>query len=459
MKKLYPVLSKLSKRNAPGKKKTAVKGYIESINNRQLQGWAIHMENKPLTLSLRLNDKSYPLSPAWNKRSDVAAKLGDDAFLLSGFVIDVPEALLKVFALARQQGAVIDVIANDVPLGHLEKPLDTATLIEAGKPGLPKPYTTKTNNPPNPVKINKLFVCIGAQKSGTSWLFENLSQDHRFSRCPFVKEIHYFDTLYKNSRHLNNWRANFFLQLCQGNQDRLKPFLSAWLSGDTDRFNKLLNESTGNNKVLARRFGLLLNELTDDWYADLLRTHKGQEYALDITPDYAVIGKKGFEHIKSIANDVKILFILRNPVDRAWSGLLQGKKQLPGGISGFLDEKGADIDYLFKASSSGPDVGARNNYLMTLKALDAAGLLDGRVLIKFYDEIADTPEHLIGDIYQFLGIPAPSMDIFSATLRSKVYATQKTVMPARLRARLKNHYSGMLKEINDRFVKIPDNWL
>ena len=36
------------------------------------------------------------------------------------------------------------------------------------------------------------FLCIGAQKSGTTWLYHNLKQ-HPQVWLPPVKELHYFD--------------------------------------------------------------------------------------------------------------------------------------------------------------------------------------------------------------------------------------------------------------------------
>jgi len=308
-------------------------------------------------------------------------------------------------------------------------------------------------------RINKLFLCIGAQKSATSWLAANLRKDERFSKSPFGKEIHYFDYLYNNSPHLNNWRAHFLLKLCQKESDRLKPLLSAWLTRKNKNIENVIKKMTGNDKLLARRFYLLISELNDEWYSELLRVGKNQEIALDVTPDYAVIGQRGFEHVKNIANDVKILFILRDPVYRAWSAILQRNKKHPNGIPGFISDKGSDINYLFKETSSGPDIGARNNYLSNLDNLKSAGLLDGRVLIKFYEDVQFEPESFMKDIYRFLNIPIPSMATFSETLKAKIHETPKANIPVELEHRLKSHYSKMVREINDQYIKVPDSWL
>ncbi len=304
-------------------------------------------------------------------------------------------------------------------------------------------------------KLEKLFICIGAQKAGTTWLFENLSQDPRFARCPFVKEIHYFDYVYNNSPHINNWRANFFLRLCQRNPEKLKPVLSAWLAGG-----RQAAKNNPSDQALMQKLNILLGELDDSWYTNLLHNRKNQCCAMDITPDYAVVSAEGFAHMKAVTGQLKILYILRDPAERAWSGLLQGKKNKPGGIDAFLADKGGDIDFLFKQCSSGADIGARNNYLMTLEKLASLGLTDKQqLLVKFYEDIATVPEQFITDIYAFLDMPCPPMTIFSDTLNTRIYATPKTPMAAELKARLKAHYADMINEINERFVPVPASWL
>lgn len=458
MKKVISVVRNLSKVGSSDKKESTIKGYVERVDDLGIYGWAVDLEQGELSLSLQVNDEIYPVSPSWRKRADVAASLGDDRFMHSGFSIGIPEPLADAFSQACRQGNAIFVYANGVVLAAAEKAFTGIPAKKMLKTKPRKPFEVVSGTYEAPPKLEKLFVCIGAQKSGTSWLFENLSLDKRFAYCPFVKEIHYFDYVHKQSKHLNNWRANFLVKLAQGNEDRLKPLLSAWLSGD--KYPQLSKEVAVKDRVFARRFAWLINEPTDDWYSNLLRISGHQEFALDITPDYAVIGKQGFEHIKSIANQVKLLFILRNPADRAWSGLLQGKKKTVGGIAGYLDNKTTTIDAMFAAATSGADVGGRNNYLATLIALEEAGLLDnGQVLIKFYDELESSPEGLIADIYQFLALPLPDMALFSETLRAKVYATQKTVMPGELKDRLDAYYEDMIREINDRFVTVPAAWL
>ena len=49
------------------------------------------------------------------------------------------------------------------------------------------------------------FLCIGSQKAGTSWLFEQIRQ-HPDIWMPPIKELHYFDHLYcEENRKWTKW--------------------------------------------------------------------------------------------------------------------------------------------------------------------------------------------------------------------------------------------------------------
>ena len=62
--------------------------------------------------------------------------------------------------------------------------------------------------------------------------------------------------------------------------------------------------------------------LDDDWYVSLFADRGGKKVAGEVTPEYALIGISGLKHLKRLAPDARIIFIMRNPVTRAWSQLL-----------------------------------------------------------------------------------------------------------------------------------------
>ena len=120
---------------------------------------------------------------------------------------------------------------------------------------------------------NLKFLIVGAAKSGTTSLFNYLNQ-HPNIYIPDVKECRFFSNLPKNFKGLG---AEFFVN-----------------SGITDE---------------KEYFGLF----------------KGNEDKVcgDISNDYLYYYEKSVENIKKyLGNEVEIVIILRNPIDRAYSNYM-----------------------------------------------------------------------------------------------------------------------------------------
>jgi len=103
------------------------------------------------------------------------------------------------------------------------------------------------------------FICIGAQKAGTAWLYENL-RVHPDIYMSKKKELHFFD-------------INFYRSL---------GFYSSWFEEGADKM-------------------------------------KGE-----ITPAYSNLPKRRIVFIRKIMPNLKLILILRNPIDRAWSAARMG---------------------------------------------------------------------------------------------------------------------------------------
>lgn len=99
------------------------------------------------------------------------------------------------------------------------------------------------------------FIGIGAQKSGTTWVFEALSS-HPQVRFPAGKEIHFWD---------------------------------------------------------ARR------DMGVDWWLGLFGARDRGLRAGEITPAYSIIGMDAIRDLHRLCPDVRLFCVLRNPVERAWS--------------------------------------------------------------------------------------------------------------------------------------------
>ncbi len=151
--------------------------------------------------------------------------------------------------------------------------------------------------------IDNYFVCIGAQKAGTTWLARVLSRHPDVFVTP-VKEIHYFDHVRGVTQHLADRKRRSRLR------KHYQRLLTQW---------GRLSELKAQNGWYAR---YMADPIDDEWYASLFADRLGRRIAGEATPEYAILGTEGLEHIRRLAPDARVIYIMRNPVRQAWSQLL-----------------------------------------------------------------------------------------------------------------------------------------
>jgi len=149
------------------------------------------------------------------------------------------------------------------------------------------------------------FICIGAQKAGTSWLFVQFRK-HPDIWMPPIKELHFFDHCYVEKNR--KWTKNHI-------QAGVLNCLTYHL---TDRNNKNTKPDWSYVKYLVDMAAH--QPFTDAWYARCYNRAQAKiKICGDITPEYSTIPEEGIEHIKRLMPEVKIFYIIRDPVDRALS--------------------------------------------------------------------------------------------------------------------------------------------
>lgn len=144
------------------------------------------------------------------------------------------------------------------------------------------------------------FICIGAEKAGTTWLYDNIrNHPEVWLPPPPFKELHYFDDKVPHKDLLPNGRFNHggiirrFSPLLHSPQ--LKTFRWLW------KFNPYRGSSM-------------------HWYRSLFT--EDNKVSGDITPLYSTMDERGVEYARKVVGDhCKIFIILRDPVSRFWSSI------------------------------------------------------------------------------------------------------------------------------------------
>ncbi len=222
----------------------------------------------------------------------------------------------------------------------------------------------------------KIFILgVGAQKSGTTWLYEQLKKNPNIN-MGFMKEYHVFDAL--------------FSPQCSSYRDSIIETIK----------NRIIDKSLGVNSGdnLTKRLSFIDN--TDNYfeYFDYLHSkNQAIEAVGDITPSYSMLSSNSFEYIKegleSKGFTVKTIFLMRDPFERIWSMLrMMRQLELENGISPSRTE--SDIIEEF-SKTEGCEL--RTRYENTAKNLEKAfkpdsihyGLYESMFTTKGYEAISD----------------------------------------------------------------------
>lgn len=232
-------------------------------------------------------------------------------------------------------------------------------------------------------KIN--FLCVGAQKAGTTSLHDILKQ-HPDIYLPKSKEAHFFDIDQHYERGLKWWFDTFF-------------------------------SSVNNEKIVGA-----------------------------ITPEYFYYEDVPTRILETLGKDIKIIILLRNPVDRAYSHYLMSKRR---GYEEYSFEDAVSIE------SERIKIGdfeknhfsyiTRGLYSEQIKRYQRIFSKENILILRFEDDFINNKEQTIRTILAFLGVDEVSLDI-------DLKSNQATQPRCKCITRLLNKESG-LKKILRLFIK------
>lgn len=278
--------------------------------------------------------------------------------------------------------------------------------------------------------IKNYFVCVGAQKSGTTWLANMLARHPDFFFTP-VKEIHYFDHIRGITQHLSDKKRN----------SRFRKYRRKLLT-QPHRFAAYKSQWRWYRDYMS-------DPLDDDWYRSLFRYRGGATFAGEATPEYALIGEDGFRHIQRLAPDVRLLFIMRNPVSQCWSQLLHHFRSHGEDV-----KKASDYEILSLAESE--RISALSDYIKVIDTL-AKIFRPDQVRVEYYENIHSDRDAALNRISAFIGMaPFPT---WKSNVERLYNRSQSAMMPGNVRTHFQGQFRNMAVQIGDRYGHLPENWV
>ena len=197
---------------------------------------------------------------------------------------------------------------------------------------------------------------------------------------------------------------------------------------------------------LAWDLKYFLMKPNDEWYAALFEQGRGKITG-EATPDYSILGRKQIAHVHEIMPEAKIIFMMRNPVERAWSQAMMDFSRV-GSLATMPDEE-------FRRHFEGHRPRLFSDYLRTLENWGAF-YTDEQIFVGFLEDVHFYPNRLLRRVYRFLGAGA-SNDY--RVIKRKVHSRAVESMPTRLAVHLAHVYRDYLWRLHQRFGGYSSFWL
>lgn len=284
------------------------------------------------------------------------------------------------------------------------------------------------------------LFCIGATKAGTSWLYRYLVR-HPDCHLRSIKELHYFDML----------ETGKFARSRLGHEKRIAA-IEADLAVD-----EVLGDA-------GKAKGPLRRQLRDarDWlgviaqktagfeaYRRYLAEGRGERRLVaDITPAYALLPVARLRQMAETGEDVRVVYLLRDPLARLWSqARMMAARQVGAGVD-LAGRAVAVMERLVARIVAGHT--DREDYRGTVGRLRQV-FDPSRLLVELQDRLMTVPG--IERLCAFLGISVVPAD-FSRRVHEGAALTLDEGLRERALAALRPQYEFAATLFPD----LPDSW-
>lgn len=264
------------------------------------------------------------------------------------------------------------------------------------------------------------FLCIGMQKAGTGWLYDQL-QFHPDFWMPPVKEFHYFDRAFPDTK------LAALIPEARISPDRVarKRERKQMRALDERDFAFFADSEAccGREHDLTR-------------YAGLFR-HKGSLISGDVTPAYSTLAAEVVKRIATFFPSMKVILLLRDPVARAWSqiSMTWRRGKFPDEI---MRDPARFRDYLHQKSV------LERSFATEVFKRWSPQVGEQRMRFFFLDHVESEPESVRAEILSFLGAdPGKSSSLVASFNRKSTH--EKLELTDMHRRVLVEHLAGELE--------------
>jgi len=189
------------------------------------------------------------------------------------------------------------------------------------------------------------------------------------------------------------------------------------------------------------------------WYRSLfLHASRRGKITGEVTPAYAMLSIPTIRALQELNSRMKIVYLLRNPMDRAWSHA----------VKDLLRRRNRNISQVpeetFRRFFEEESCMKRSDYVNTLANWNRV-FPRRQIFVGFYDDILNDPRKLLGELFTFLEISTDEVeDISSVYDRANPAAFNIDDIPAGLSRFLAEQYEPLLRTMREMFGGYASEW-
>jgi len=259
------------------------------------------------------------------------------------------------------------------------------------------------------------FLCIGAHKAGTTWLYQQLKSHPDFWMPP-IKELHYFDQLSRVKRATD--------PPCRDERDR--------------RFLQQLRRLSAEAEINLEHYGRLFEP-------------KAALLSGDVSPNYSTLPNDVIRRIIRYFPNLKVIFLARDPIERFWSHLSMEVhyRQIEPFDATDVNEVDRNLSRRGMLLRSYPSVVVAR----WKQYVDAE-----RFRVLFFDDLQNNPAELRHTILHFLGADPEKQGARLTANQNRWAAMEKLPLTDRVRSHLATVFKKELKTCAARLGGPARDW-
>lgn len=273
------------------------------------------------------------------------------------------------------------------------------------------------------------FICIGAQKAGTSWLHWNLLF-HPDTEMPPEKEINFFYPPTPPVDQLLNDEIELEALISKHNDLNPETWMKRYLN-----LQQAIKTKNQKFPIEWWKKSLFLSRTPENYIKLFKRSRR--KISGDMSPCYAHMPDEEISKLVKAAPKAKIIFLMRHPIERSWSQFKMVNKNL-------ILSNPTEEEILNKIMENSYRYTGFSLYTEQLDRWER--LCPNELKVWFYDHLCENPKEFFGEICEYIQI-RPIFTFPNNKINQRVHDSETHPMP-------KLVYQFFQEKLTDEILKL-----